>query len=46
MIHGSLILVLAALAILAGPTFAQEQGALAANEIAPGSLCTRAQPRR
>jgi quinoprotein relay system zinc metallohydrolase 2 len=36
MIHGSLILVLAALAILAGPAFAQEQGALPASEIAPG----------
>ena len=36
MIHGSLILVLAALAILAGPAFAQEQSALPASEIAPG----------
>src|ERR1700719_1196958 len=36
MIHGSPILVLAALAILAGPAFAQEQSALPASEIAPG----------
>jgi quinoprotein relay system zinc metallohydrolase 2 len=36
MIHRSLILVLTALAILAGPAFAQEQGALPASEIAPG----------
>jgi quinoprotein relay system zinc metallohydrolase 2 len=36
MIHGSLILVLAALAIVAGPAFAQEQGALPTSEIAPG----------
>ena len=36
MIHRSLILVLAALAILAGPAFAQEQGVLPAGEIAPG----------
>jgi quinoprotein relay system zinc metallohydrolase 2 len=36
MIHGSLIFVLAALAILAGPAFAQEQGALPASEISPG----------
>jgi quinoprotein relay system zinc metallohydrolase 2 len=36
MIHRSLILVLAALAIFAAPAFAQEQGALPASEIAPG----------
>src|ERR1700676_696508 len=36
MIHGSLILVPAAFAILAGPAFAQEQGALPASEIARG----------
>src|ERR1700736_5776022 len=36
MIHGSLILVLAAFAILGGPAFAQEQSALPASEIAPG----------
>jgi len=36
MIHRSLVLVLAALAILAGPAFALEHGALPVSEIAPG----------